>query len=763
MADGSDYVGRLAAKEQQRLGLPDGFEKASPWPFGSMNQEDDRAAIADSEFYWVENYIRIGGGYYRTLWDKGPPLYTAPPALTQISFFWFNVNSTLYCAVFLSDGSAVQVSTSGATVQIGPAGTFWETGAGAPACTLQSGQYLLIANNFGANNYWVWDGKILYEAGTAGPIVDLIAGGSKYISPPLLTAFGGQGSGLTATATVTNGSVTAVTITNPGQNYGPSDIVQFAFSGGGSDSSPILVATLASSGVVSVLLTNAGQDYTSAPTVTFTAASGSGAAATAVISGGSVFSVTMTSTGAGYTAPPTVTFTDGGGTGATGVAQLAGAAVASIAVTSGGTGFKSAPTLTITGGGGSGATATASLSNGAISSVSVTSGGSNYTGIPAVVVSPGFNKSAYAEAEMMPFGISGAAMESFENRVWLFDLYSPPPIVNALAYEVSAPSSFTDFGTGDGGLLTTNNQPINSTRFIAAKQSNGYLYPILDSSADVISNVQTGGSPTSTTLNYQNVDPQNGAAWRDTVQYFGLSVLMANRTGIYGLYGGALKKISKKITRLIDGAVFPENGGATPSGAVASIHTIRCYLCLMTITDPFTKEPRTVMLGWDESGWFVVSQSLALTYIGSQVQNSEYTAWGTDGRSLYPLLATPSPLTTKMLSTKLYGAQSAPTIKLADMLFVQTQDKSSNAAGVVMTATVDSELGALFSVYNPLNFAGQPNFPTAVDDLYGTTIGVTLASQSLDYVVRHLAIGYINAWGGRGDMPAGAGKPTALG
>ena len=124
MADRGDYVGRLASKEQERLGLPEGFEKASPWPFGRMNQEDDRAAIDDTEFYWIEGYMPIGRGYFRTLWDKGAPLYTAPPNVTQISFYWFNINSVSYCALFLSDGSAVQVTQAGVVTQIGPAGTF---------------------------------------------------------------------------------------------------------------------------------------------------------------------------------------------------------------------------------------------------------------------------------------------------------------------------------------------------------------------------------------------------------------------------------------------------------------------------------------------------------------------------------------------------------------------------------------------------------------------------------------------------------------
>ncbi len=71
-------------------------------------------------------------------------------------------------------------------------------------------------------------------------------------------------------------------------------------------------------GVVSV--TNGGVNYTSAPTVSFTGGGGSGAAATAILSGNQVVAITVTGTGAGYTSAPTVSLANGGGSGATAIA-----------------------------------------------------------------------------------------------------------------------------------------------------------------------------------------------------------------------------------------------------------------------------------------------------------------------------------------------------------------------------------------------------------------------------------------------------------
>jgi hypothetical protein len=70
------------------------------------------------------------------------------------------------------------------------------------------------------------------------------------------------------------------------------------------------------SGVGAVVLGSPGSGYTSAPTVSFSGGGGTGAAATAYISGGVVQAFRITDPGIGYTSAPTVTLTGGGGTGA---------------------------------------------------------------------------------------------------------------------------------------------------------------------------------------------------------------------------------------------------------------------------------------------------------------------------------------------------------------------------------------------------------------------------------------------------------------
>ncbi len=76
---------------------------------------------------------------------------------------------------------------------------------------------------------------------------------------------------------------------------------------------------------------------------------------------GTVTGFTIAVGGTGYTSAPTVTITGGGGTGATATAVITGGSVSAINVTNGGTGYNATPNVSISGGAGSGATATASF------------------------------------------------------------------------------------------------------------------------------------------------------------------------------------------------------------------------------------------------------------------------------------------------------------------------------------------------------------------------------------------------------------------
>lgn len=831
---------RRSREQTVALGLPENIRFWQVPGFAGMNQQDARTEIQDGELWWQENLIRIGPRTLRAMWDKGAALYTKANSIA--SFFAYNIAGQNYFAVFLLDGTAVQVAYPGGAVTTisSTANTFYKASSGQlPACVQAGSQYLLISNNNTSNDYWIWDGALLYSSGTLGPDITLTSGGAGYTSAPTVAAFGGSGSGATFTAFVANGSVTRVILDSVGTGYKPGDIVQLLFTGGGSDNGAELTATLTAgvidsidllaggsgypngtfslgfsggggsgatgtytvtSGIVSsIALTAGGSGYTGTPTISFplpgsgatghttltgtavntivvdTAGSGyvagtyaaafsggggSGATGTYTVNGsGVVASAAVTAGGTGYTSPPSVTFPVPG-SGASAQAILSAGAVSSITVVSGGTNFVGTPTITITGGGGSGAIATPNLTAGVITSVTVTNGGVGYTRTPSVQVQSGQNNAASGFATVMPFGVSGSAIETFLSRVWLTFPYQPTGISNGGAMLVSAPESLVDFATSDGGLLFINTGRFLRAQYMLLRQSSGYLYPFGDSSVDVISNVQTAGNPSTTTFTYQNADPQNGAAWRDTAQDFGRGILFANPNGVHRLYGGAVNRASSKIDNIFASAVFPPSAGAvTPSSAVADIYTKRCYLMLMTVVSPFTFANRTVMVAFDEQGWFVASQSVTLKYIGTQMVDSVMSAWGTDGNSLFPLFAAPSTALTKILSTKQFGGPEDWMGKNPLALWLRLQDKSAGQSGVALSPIVDvagvaqqagagptplasTSVGFLISPNVTIPQGTMPLIGVPCPPVPGTAIGLTITSTSQDFLLSSISMGY---------------------
>ena len=911
----------ISAKAGQALGLPPGFKVHSPFPFKGMNLHDAPHAIEDQEFTWIENFIRLGNGSLRALWDKSPSFYTPPSGTTIVYFAFYTLATDYYCALFLSDGSAVQLNmTTFATTTIGPAGTFYDSGSGyLPYCKQWGSIYLMICNRNTTNDYWAWDGTLLYGAGTAAPQgVNVNSIGFSYSSTPTITAYGGSGSGMTFASTVNNGGIAEINITNPGTDYQPGDVVQLQFTGGGSDSSAVLEAVLSSGSVGGVSITAAGSGYTSAtaafsgggggsgaagtviistgvvtgttslvggsgyttaPTVTFSGGGGSGATATATVSGGVVtgitiitggtgytsvpsiaFSgpgtgasatavilgqgqiagVTITNAGSGYTTAPTVTIS-GTGTGATAQAVLAPVGVASVTVVDGGSGFTTNPLITFKGGGGAGATGITILNPTSISAVNVTAGGSGYTSAPtvnfqgggsgatlptavanlvgtsvgsisitdagsgiteavevgfsggggagaggsvllvptsiasvvvsstgqyytnapAVVITAGANSSAYATVSLMPYGVSGSAMETYLSRVWIVNPaiqpYSTIPPGNLWSF--SAPGSIFDFATSDGGGNSVNTDAFLQTRYVNVRQSSGYLYFFGDGSVSIVSNVSTAGTPTVTNYNYQNVDPQAGVKYRDSLQDFGKSIVGSNEMGIYAVYGGSLANVSNKLTQLFTNAVYPDFGGITPSSATATIYNIKYYINYLTVVDPDTNAARNVMLLFNEKEWTVASQSGNLTFIGTQKIASEYRAWGTDGSGLYQLFYTPSSTLPKRLDTKIYGADKMFVQKQALAVYLQATDNSSTLSGVKGNFLLSVSGIALQNYFQPSLQSGtynvslvQPDFqsPSPYYGFWGSSLegvgfvmaGLRFSSTSPDFTVGHLLMGY---------------------
>ena len=162
--------------------------------------------------------------------------------------------------------------------------------------------------------------------------ITVTAGGSGYTSAPTVL-IGGDGTGATATATLSGDAVDSITVTAAGSGY--SFIVVTITGGGGSgatatailgdaDTLPPLqeaVEQAAVAGTVdNIIITNTGKNYTAGDVTVTITGDGTGAEATATVSAdtGSISGITVTSSGSGYSfADITFTQTSGAGTLAT--------------------------------------------------------------------------------------------------------------------------------------------------------------------------------------------------------------------------------------------------------------------------------------------------------------------------------------------------------------------------------------------------------------------------------------------------------------
>lgn len=135
-----------------------------------------------------------------------------------------------------------------------------------------------------------------------GSIVDIevVNGGSGYVSSPLVSISGGGGDGATATAIITNGAVSRILVKTSGTGFTSNPTVNIVGGGGGGATAVAVVR----GPIADVVITNAGSDYTSSPEITLS--SGEGAAAEAYVSNGRITNIAIIASGSGYTTAPRV-------------------------------------------------------------------------------------------------------------------------------------------------------------------------------------------------------------------------------------------------------------------------------------------------------------------------------------------------------------------------------------------------------------------------------------------------------------------------
>lgn len=352
----------------------------------------------------------------------------------------------------------------------------------------------------------------------------------------------------------------------------------------------------------------------------------------------------------------------------------------------------------------------------------------------------------------MPSG-SGVAIEIYQNRVW---------VGNVTTITFSAPANGALFGSGGAGTIASTDSFLRKT-FTALRQSNGFLYSFGDSSINVISNVQTGGTPVITTFNNSNIEPQVSTPWSGTVQVFGRQIIFANTSGVYSLFGGTAEKISGELDGVFATADFTTT---VPTSAVATIFGIRCYVIAMNTLDPITGSRKIQMFCWEGKKWFPATQDAQLTLLATQEISSSLAAIGCDGTHIFPVFKTASSTLSKVVRSKLWGGRSGfITTKQGLRIYAQAFDQVG--AGVNLTVQLDTESQFAITTLNlgsPINFTnniggiiqfqnnsfGNIVFQTSslsvrgrdIPSFYGLLLGYTITSFSPDFTLVSAGLQY---------------------
>jgi len=170
----------------------------------------------------------------------------------------------------------------------------------------------------------------------------------------------GVGVTATATATIINGGVRYITVTNRGGGYTSTPTVGISSAPSGGKTATAIAKMIGgivacnnnvnpkAQSVQEVLVTNAGYGYTVAPQIRFIGGGGDGATGISSIGNGVVGIITVTNSGSGYVVPPSISFTGIStvSAAATAIVSAAGT-ITSIYITNSGLGYTANPTITI--------------------------------------------------------------------------------------------------------------------------------------------------------------------------------------------------------------------------------------------------------------------------------------------------------------------------------------------------------------------------------------------------------------------------------
>jgi hypothetical protein len=254
--------------------------------FKGINTKNNRTAIDEMEFSWLENLMPLGYGNLKALPNSDNQSVAFGNTVSQL--FTVNINNKDYVLAFEDDGRCEYVDLSTNTKgNVAVSSTF--SNSGMRVSQWKDERALIVDPSKG---YYTWNGTNLVFVGSVG-FIGLISGGAGYTAAPAVTISApNDANGVQATAicTITEGSggVSAISMTNIGSGYTSVPDIAIGAPNLTGGTQATAAATVLANTVVLITITNSGTGYTTAPSVTITGGGGSSATANATIATGSI-------------------------------------------------------------------------------------------------------------------------------------------------------------------------------------------------------------------------------------------------------------------------------------------------------------------------------------------------------------------------------------------------------------------------------------------------------------------------------------------
>lgn len=391
-----------------------------------------------------------------------------------------------------------------------------------------------------------------------------------------------------------------------------------------------------------------------------------------------------------------------------------------IQITAGGTGYTS-PIVTISGGSGSGATATATQTGGVVTSITLTNAGTGYLPADTITITitdGGGGSGATATGHVWPsLTPNPTTLAVFQGRVWLAS-------TDVVTYTGTGASyggiGYDDFKTADASGSFTINDPDLVHSVTALRSYNNYLFIFGDNSVKQIGNISVSSSTTSFTI--VTLSSDQGTTFRDSIVSFNRLVLFSNTVGVYAVFGSSVEKVSDDMDGIYRKIDFTQN----LSAAVNDINNIHTFMLLVKYKGNPT---RSLILGFMNKKWFVMSQGDNLKFIVTGIVNGTTETFSTSGSDITRILSDAAVPVSITLSTSL-TSHGRPYMGKKIVRYATVQTASTINA---LSLTIETDRSSQIINYNTTSSIQFVNNSGSNINFVGTGTIVFQGSQAFQY------------------------------